>query len=114
MKQVKITIDSELADAFKSACENAHTSMAAVISGFMADFSSTKSSRLPASLPDYSNKKRRRAAIRVIYKQLVLIRGAESTYRGNIPANLNGSIHAENAEHFIETLDEVIDLLSQL
>ena len=114
MRQLKITVDPDLADSFKSACESLHTSMAATLSSFMADFSLVKPSHLPASLPDYSNKKHRRAAIKTISKQLILIREAEMVYRSNIPANLSGSVHAENAEQFVDLIDEVIDLLSQL
>ena len=84
--------------------------MAAILSGFMADFSKTTAAR--KDTPDYSTRKRRCAAIQTIVKQLEKIRDWEERYRDLIPENLQGSIVYDRADELVSLLDEVIDLMA--
>ena len=67
-KQVKVSVDPDLAHKFSIACANIDVSMAEVISKFMSDFTNTANKKKP--MPDYSTKRQRRAAIKKIIKQL--------------------------------------------
>jgi flagellar biosynthesis chaperone FliJ len=84
--------------------------MAAFITQLMANASGVdKPTRKEA--PDYSTRRRRRAAIVSIVQQLERIKAHEEQYRDNIPENLQNSVVYESAEQYIELLDEVIDIL---
>jgi len=111
-KQVKISVDPVIASAFKKACLNSDTSMAATISRFMSDFSKIVASR--ESPPDYSTRRCRRKAIQTIVKQLEQIRSFEEQYQERIPENLQGSVVYDRAEEFISSLGETIDILTSI
>jgi hypothetical protein len=108
-KQVKVSVDSAIASAFKEACGLINTSMAAELSKFMADFSKTTAAKKKPT--DYSTRRQRRTAIQAIIKQLEQIRDGEERYRDNIPENLQGSIVYDKAEELVSLLDEAIDLM---
>jgi hypothetical protein len=108
-KQVKISVDSAIASAFKETCGIKGTSMAVELSKFMADFSKTTTVREKTA--DYSTRRQRRTAIQTIVKQLEQIRDGEERYRDNIPGNLQGSMVYDKANELVSLLDEVIDLM---
>jgi hypothetical protein len=108
-KQVKISVDKEIASAFKKTCADSNVSMAATISKFMAEYTGTAANR--RHMPDYSTKRQRRAVIRKYIKGLEQIKDHEESYRDAIPANLEGSIVYENAEEAVAMLEEVLELL---
>jgi len=110
-KQLKVSVDPAIAAAFKNACAASNISMAAAISQFMADFSNMAAERKPS--PDYSTRRRRRAAIQIFAKQLEQIKDCEEEYRDRIPENLQGSMVYDRAEELVSLLDEAIDLLAQ-
>lgn len=62
-------------------------------------------------LYDYSTKRKRRAAVEYIIKQLELIKEYEEKYRDNIPENLQNSEAYEAAEEYIEYLEEPLEVL---
>lgn len=62
-------------------------------------------------LSDYSTKRKRRAAVEYIIKQLELIKEYEEKYRDNIPENLQNSEAYEAAEEYIEYLEEPLEVL---
>jgi len=62
-------------------------------------------------LSDYSTKRKRRAAVEYIIKQLELIKAHEEKYRDNMPENLQNSAAYEDAEEYIDYLDEVLSVL---
>lgn len=62
-------------------------------------------------LYDYSTKRKRRAAVEYIIKQLELIKEYEEKYRDNIPENLQNSEAYEAAEEYIEYLEEALEVL---
>jgi len=112
LKQVKITVSSDVASAFKKACIAAKVSMALKLSEFMAEYSDTVLVKKEMQSA-YSTKRRRRAAIHKTIKQLKQIRELEIHYCDRIPENLHGAPCYENAEDFISHLDSAIEELDQ-
>ena len=64
--------------------------------------------------PDYESRRKRRAAIKSIHAHLLAIRAAEQKYLDNVPDNLQGSESFEAGENAVDTLDEIICLLSEV
>ena len=110
LKQVKITVSSDVASAFKNACIAANVSMALKLSEFMAEYSDTVLVKKETH-SNYSTKRRRRAAIHKTIKQLKQIRECEANYYERIPENLQGAPCYENSEEFISHLDFAIEEL---
>ena len=61
-----------------------------------------------------STRKQRRNALVVLIDVLVSIKLAEESYRDNIPLNLQNSIRFEDADIYIDSLDEAIDTLKSI
>lgn len=110
--QVKVSVDSVIASAFKVACTTANVSMASIISKFMADFADIAVRRKKLE-PDYSTRGQRRKSIQRILHQLEQIKFCEEQYRDRIPENLQGSEVYDRAEELVSALDEAIESLSQ-
>ena len=108
--QVKITVSTEVANAFKITCKSNNISMTAVLSDFMCKYSKTATPNGYA--PNLSMRRQRKAATQAIICQLERIRANEENYRDNIPANLSGGSGYEAAEQCISILDEALDLLA--
>jgi hypothetical protein len=89
-KQVKITVDSRIADAFKVSCSESGVSMTEVLSDYMSKHSKTRSEKKSKSR--LSSKRQRRAAVASIIEQLEQIRDSESAYSERIPENLQSSV----------------------
>jgi hypothetical protein len=109
--QIKVSVDPEIAAAFKKACAESKVSMAAVLSHFMADYASISTKR-PA-VPDYSTRRRRRSAIQAILKQLKQMQTWEESVRDNMPENLGNSAAYEAAEEAVSSLEEAIEALAE-
>jgi hypothetical protein len=110
--QVKVAVKPEIASAFRATCAAANVSMAGQLSQFMADYSNTIANRKTS--PDYSTKRKRRAAIQSIVMQLQQIKDAEERYRDNIPDNLQASVVYETAEQCVSLLDEAAELIDSI
>jgi hypothetical protein len=108
--QIKVSVDPEIAAAFKKACAISKVSMAAALSHFMADYANIPMKRQAA--PDYSTRRRRRSAIKAILKQLGQMQAWEEGVRDNMPENLGGSAAYDAAEEAISSLEEAIEALS--
>jgi hypothetical protein len=108
--QVKVSVDTQIASAFKKACAGAGISMASELSGFMASYAGGQVKHKAA--PDYSTRRRRRAEIRSIIEQLGQIQACEEKVRDNMPENLQGSSAYETAEEAVSSLEEAIDALA--
>jgi len=108
-KQVKITVDAAIAQAFKETCRQCGVSMANVLSCFMAGYSQRAA---PVEVKDYTTRKKRRKAIQSIVAELALIKGSEEQYRDRIPGNLQGSSVYEKAEELVSLLDETIEQMA--
>jgi len=68
----------------------------------------------PYSVADYSTRRKRREAVMSILTCLTDIRNAEQRSLDNVPDNLQNSDSFVSAEFAIDTLDEIIDLLSEV
>lgn len=108
--QVKVSVDPDVASAFKKACAASNISMAGKLTRFMAEYGNTGQKLKPC--PDYSTRRRRRAAVYSIARQMEQIMSAEEQYRDNIPENLQGSVVFEKADECVSLLEEVIELMS--
>jgi hypothetical protein len=108
--QVKISVEPDLAAAFKISCEAAGVSMASVLKECMANHCSAKISA-KQSLEPYKTRSLRRKAVIDCVARLNGIKDAEEGYRDNIPDNLQGSIVYETADNTVELLEDAIDLL---
>lgn len=117
-KQIKVSVEPTLAESFKTVCMNSGVSMATELSSFMAARSgvqaelTAKEAKQAKASPCYDTRPKRRQHIRLIIPQLEAIRDYESTYRENIPLNLQTSRAYEAAEHAVDTLEQAIDLLN--
>jgi len=110
LRQVKISVDTEIASAFKAACAAANVSMAAVLSRFMAEYANDIDKR--TAILDYSTRRRRRSAIKTIIKQLGQIKACEESVRDRTPDNLQGSSAYDATEEAIDSLESAIDALT--
>jgi hypothetical protein len=111
LTQVKVSVDSEIASAFKRVCAASNVSMAAELSMFMSEYSKGLVKRKAA--PNYSTRRRRRTAIKALLVQLELIRCCEERVRDNTPENLQSSEAYEATEDAVSSLDEAIDALTE-
>jgi len=113
-KQIKVSVDPELAAAFKRACRIADVSMAGEISKFMSEYCKTGKKRKTEVKDDFSTRRKRRKSVADIISRMECIRDAESLCHDNVPENLRGSSAYEDAEESLSTMDEVIDLLESI
>jgi len=109
--QVKISVDSDLATAFKAACLASNVSMTAEISQFMENYVNGYIKRRVA--PNYSSRRHRRSAIKAMIKELELIRACEEKVLNSTPDNLHGSCVYDATEDAISTIDEAIYTLAE-
>ncbi len=112
LTQVKVSVDSGIAASFKKACLAADTSMARVLSLYMASYADL--SLVSKKAPDLSTRRKRRSEVQNIIHRLLRVREEEIRYRDNIPENLQGSMTYDRAELFVSLLDEAMDLLSSV
>jgi hypothetical protein len=114
--QVKVSVPTELASAFKSACSSADTSMAKVISDFMKSYCSkhdpspTKTAAVWHSGNISTRPLRRREAAKIA-RHLEDMRDAEEDYMARMPENLQGSSRYDSAEQSVESLTDAIAAL---
>jgi hypothetical protein len=109
--QVKVSVNLEVAAAFKAACAANGVSMASALSGFMSQYAHTMTEKAGCSV-NLSTRRQRRACIQTLISQLERVRDNEEHYRNNIPDNLQGGSAFEAAEQCIAYLDEALDLLA--
>ena len=112
-KQLKVSVDHDLAESFKHVCTSAGVSMAAELSAFMATRVGVMSG-LPekADKPaGYDTRAKRRHHVGRIISQLEFIMGYEDAYKARIPDNLQSGPAYENAELAVDSLEQAIDLL---
>ena len=114
-KQLKVSVEPDLAESFKSVCLRSGVSMAAEISAFMAaraGFMDRANAKAAQSAGYDTRAKRRRSVCQIIH-QLVDIRDYEDAYRANIPENFQSGPAYGNAEQAIDSLEQAIDLLRE-
>jgi hypothetical protein len=112
-KQLKVSVEPDLAESFKAACMNAGVSMAAELSAFMAARIGilVESSAKSAKQACYDTRAKRRRHVNQIVIQLEAIMGYEDASMSRIPENLQSGQAYENAELAVDTLEQAIDLL---
>jgi len=110
--QVKVSVDPELASAFKSACEEAGKSMASVISAYMAGYIAAPASKPPVDT--LSTKRKRRNAVTALIGMMEQIRDAEERSMENIPENLHGAGAYEAAGESISVMEEILELMGAI
>jgi hypothetical protein len=109
LAQVKISVDREIAAAFKGVCIASKVSMAAPLAQFMADYA--KGVVKPKAAPDYSTRRRRRSAVKAVIEQLEEMKAWEEKVRGNMPENLQNSAACDAAEEAVSSLEEAVEAL---
>ena len=112
-RQLKVSVDQDLAESFKHVCTNAGISMAAELSAFMASRTGVMSESpvKPDKFAGYDTKAKRRYHVGCIIAQLESIMGYEDAYKARIPDNLQSGPAYENAELAVDSLEQAIDLL---
>ena len=108
--QVKVSVDPEIASAFKTACIGSGTSMAVVLTQCMEDYAAHR--KKPKAAPDYSTRRRRRAAIKGVIDNLEQMKAWEEQVYENMPENLQGSAAHDAAAEAVSSLEEAIEALA--
>jgi hypothetical protein len=123
--QVKVSVNPNIAAAFKATCAENGNSQAYVLSTFMSDSSRSteheRSSPAEEVRPLSSSKtettgsletrKKRRAAVKEIAARLEDVLAAEERFYDNVPDNLQGAKWHEASETSISAMQEVLELL---
>jgi hypothetical protein len=65
-------------------------------------------------MPDYSTRRKRRAALAASLATLELICIGEAAYRDNMPPNLMASDAYDMADYYVSLLEEAIDVLQSV
>ncbi|MDR2570142.1 MAG: hypothetical protein LBD23_07565 [Oscillospiraceae bacterium] len=112
-KQVKITVEPEIANAFKKVCEDNGVSMTSEISHFMEERANIfyKSKKMKKIKRNDRGGRRKEIAKYII--QLEKIRDAENDYKNKIPENLQSGAAYESAEQTVDLLEQAIDILNE-
>ena len=103
--QVKVSVQPEIAAAFKKKCQARGVSMASEIARFMSGESK--------KAEPCSTRQRRRKALVSVILQLEAICDAETQYWHNIPINLQNGERYEAAEQAATAMEEALALLHQ-
>jgi len=112
LTQVKVSVDQEIASAFKRACAASNVSMAAELSRFMADYANGSVKPQRKAAPNYSERRYRRATLKSFIKEMELIKACEELVLENTPDNLRCSTGYEATEEAIASIEEAIDALA--
>jgi hypothetical protein len=110
---IKVSVNPDIAAAFKAACADKNLSMASVLSNFMAEYSQSASNLKPVS-ESPSTRRKRRAIVKGMIIQMAQLIAAEEAYRDNIPDNLQGSKWYIAAEHSLDMMQEAITILEDI
>ena len=110
--QIKVSVQPEIAEAFKKKCKSDGVSMASEITRFMREQCSQPTP--PRHALKVSTRQQRRKALNVLVQQLEAIRSAELQYMENIPENLQNSIRYEAASQSMQALQDAIDNLNEV
>jgi hypothetical protein len=112
LTQVKVSVNPEIAAAFKKACSDANVSMAAELTRFMSDYANGAAKQKAAT--DCSTRRKRRALIKRSIAEFERIRAAEERMIDNAHENLREAPIYETAELYISILEDVIEQLGEI
>ena len=110
-KQVKVTVEPEIAKAFKDACIANGISITREISQFMAERADILNLTANKNNNRMNIRGGRRKETRKIIEQLEAIRDAEDDYKNKIPENLQSGAAYESAENTVESIEQAINAL---
>ena len=110
-RQIKVSVDPDIAVAFQTACNAADVSMASVLSAYMSDYCKVPLNKPTPPEVDLSTKKKRCKVLAALINQLVQVRDAQEHAKDNIPESFQGSTVYTSAEECIALMDEAIGLL---
>jgi hypothetical protein len=110
--QVKVSINHEIAAAFKAYCVLAGVSIAGEISRFMCAKCDMPNSEITIA-GNIKTRQKRRVAVKKIVRQLEAIMYAEMEYLRRIPENLRSSSVYETAEQTVSDLEEALLILNE-
>jgi hypothetical protein len=115
--QVKVSINPDVAAAFKATCECNEVSMAKAMTTLMSEYSGLVRLKEQAiksgSKGDrFGTRRKRRKELDNVLVILEMIKEGEEEYRSNIPENLQNSVRYDAADHCIDTLENAITDLS--
>ena len=123
-RQLKISVIPDTAALFKAACAANNVSMAGVLSKFMDEYIRAASKGEHQSKADpctknnppktFETRRKRRDAVNNMKLQMEQLMFAEERYRDAIPENLQGSKWYDAADHSIELIQEILELLSEV
>jgi antitoxin component of RelBE/YafQ-DinJ toxin-antitoxin module len=108
-RQLKISVEPELADSFKLVCAADGISMSGGITGFMERCVGEKHVRIHQAR--LTARRHRRKAVRDVIALLNAAAQAEETYRDNIPDNLQGGEAYESADVAVAAIEEAAAIL---
>jgi antitoxin component of RelBE/YafQ-DinJ toxin-antitoxin module len=109
--QVKVSVDSDVASAFKAYCKDSGLTITGELSRFMA--SCVKSAAADPSPLKTGTRGARRKAVNAVICTLRRICDAEAAYLDNIPENLRSGAACEASDLSVEALGEAIDILTE-
>ena len=109
--QLKLSLNPEIAAAFKQSCLAKEVSMASEITRFMTENSAGADSSKSSQSVAVATRLQRRKAVKHILDLLGSIIDAETQYMENIPQNLRNSRNYDIAEQSLDALEEALDLL---
>jgi hypothetical protein len=110
LRQLKVSIDADIAEEFKAACAVRGESMAARITALIR--AEVGSPFVASSAhPSVSTRRQRRQAAHRCAKEVERILDAEEAYRGRIPENLSSGEAYCAAEEAVAALGEAAELL---
>jgi len=112
---LKFLVDAKLASEFKSACREAHVSMAGELTAYLNKFVQAGKNRTRQSKPiRIATRRDRRNAIKSIVSILDSVRDEEEAYLERMPDSLKGGLAFEAAESAVGMMDEAISLLEEV
>ena len=112
-KQVKITIEPEIAEAFKTACTNKGVSMTKELTRLMSDHARIATRDQFKNKGLIENRGGRRKELNKLIARIEAIRDAEDEYKNRIPENLQSGSAYESVEQTVEAIDQAIDWLHE-
>jgi hypothetical protein len=110
-RQLNLSLDPKIAEAFNAACNETGVSMTSVLSQYMGQYSAMTISKSYISAAPLLTRRKRRKALDNLISQLKVLLDAEEQAQSNTPENLVGSSNYEAYNEIIELLDEAIGLL---
>ena len=110
--QVKVSVQPEIAEAFKMKCQADGVSMASEIAHFMRE--RCDKPHPPKHTIKVVTRQQRRKALDELVQKLEAIKEAESQYMENIPENLRNSIRYEAAAQSMQALQDAVDSLNEV